>query len=88
MKKTLRFLPALLIAGAAVLCLSTDANGKLAFFSNDNGQAELYQTLPSGSYKAVLDNCPGGGTSMDCQTGGSIACKVVTCAPTTSTAAL
>lgn len=89
MKKTLRLLPALLIAVAAGLCLSFDNNGKLSFLNNTEEQAVLFQTtLPSGSYKGVLDNCPDGKNfSLDCQTGGSAACTPKTC-PTTMTGTL
>ena len=86
MKRTLRFLPALMIAGAAALCLSFDNNGRL--FSQNNDQAELYQTtIPSGTWKHVIDVCPAPNQQynyLECQSGGSMACSPIPC-PTTQT---
>lgn len=88
MKKSIRFLPALVIAGAAVLSLSFDNNSRLFSAERENAQGMLYETTTGGKHKAVIELCPDGVHSYTTCEAGSAACIVVTCPPEETEAGL
>lgn len=82
MKKLFHVLPMFIIVGAAALCLSVDNRGNLRFAGNED-PVILHQTTLPAKYKAVIDECPGGGIYIDCLAGSS-PCTPTTCSHTTA----